>query len=829
MNLINEGFFTRQFAKLALITRGLLSKDFLRNYIERREFNKSIDPNEKKVINGATKKAFKIGIDLLDYIIWFVFTTKSNGSLFKPIKSVGLPTKPEHFPGMQHDLVKYGSITNHFKHLYGYSFEDGFNEIESSLTLVNSKYNNHHLTKDIQSIKDLISLIIKIDNDFFETIEDNKQMQIKFDLLAQEIKRSFGEMNKEKALESLDRMMDITNSFDEPRITYNTDIILDKIHKYGVNSLTDGEKQYLDGLKESKLKLSSLLLEYSDKIIQQLQTKFEKEGATLEESGYYIHRFEEIKESLPTDQRDIFKYTFKQLEKLIDSLPEKIEKVERTPENAVYAKNNLEIYRGDTRDKCISYGAGQKWCISRKGSNMFYSYRLNNGKIFYFVYDKSLPDSDPKSGLVVHVSINNNGDRIYSLSDKTNTNEKSNITWDQIVKVQPKLQGLENLFQWKQFTSNEDEMRKVRYRVSEPNLMNHFGRRATVEAYVAKHYLSNIQYSNLPDELRRINITQVGNLSYGQYIMSNDSLKNLYKQTLIRKGQEPQYGGVNVSDDVCRIPSLHSYTPFDVFSAVMYKKFNRCDRVDINLDHINLNDGSNFEQFFFMCARHINGIIFHGKQKQMERFMPKNINTQYINKFLYDTTIQFSLRTLFELYSYDYLMKEHRDIFLQILEKFRTQPIEKFNQYREVFPVNVWKKLPEDMKKDFANKYGVMRRDKDYNLQVALPQPHIYRSMDRKHKITFLKMMLAKWGGVIRWIAEGFDKPSHVFVNNYLIDHNIPITLEQQYLDATPQQKPYLIYTVKYWLKKKPNNRGLQKMYNFLRTQPEFNQPLPNL
>lgn len=33
------------------------------------------------------------------------------------------------------------------------------------------------------------------------------------------------------------------------------------------------------------MNLSSLLLEYSDKIIQQLQTKFEKEGATLEESG----------------------------------------------------------------------------------------------------------------------------------------------------------------------------------------------------------------------------------------------------------------------------------------------------------------------------------------------------------------------------------------------------------------------------------------------------------------------------------------------------------------------------------------------------------------
>ena len=58
----------------------------------------------------------------------------------------------------------------------------------------------------------------------------------------------------------------------------------------------------------------------------------------------------------------------------------------------VYDSNNLLILNGDTKEKCICYGRGYTWCISRQdASNMFNTYRYRYDEInFYFIFDKDL-------------------------------------------------------------------------------------------------------------------------------------------------------------------------------------------------------------------------------------------------------------------------------------------------------------------------------------------------------------------------------------------------------------------------------------------------------
>src|SRR6478735_5866913 len=101
-------------------------------------------------------------------------------------------------------------------------------------------------------------------------------------------------------------------------------------------------------------------MNYTEKTKNLLVNKFLKKRSrlTINQSDYYLNEIDKNKQNPKIVQKDIMKYSFDELEKVIDSLPKKIIKSEKGVENVdkndiIYDQNNLLVLKGDTKDKCI--------------------------------------------------------------------------------------------------------------------------------------------------------------------------------------------------------------------------------------------------------------------------------------------------------------------------------------------------------------------------------------------------------------------------------------------------------------------------------------------
>jgi hypothetical protein len=145
-------------------------------------------------------------------------------------------------------------------------------------------------------------------------------------------------------------------------------------------------------------------------------------------------------------EKDLRKYSLTQLLKLISAKPgfekDKAErKIETTPD-MVYNEDGIAIYSGDVEDKCIKYGAGEKWCITR-GS--YGNYRFDPGRgypIFYLVKNTNLPNSDPLS--FVAIQVRNNGQYVYT-NRLNNPHESNEMSFDSLLGEVPYLDSIENI------------------------------------------------------------------------------------------------------------------------------------------------------------------------------------------------------------------------------------------------------------------------------------------------------------------------------------------------------------------------------------------------
>ena len=180
-----------------------------------------------------------------------------------------------------------------------------------------------------------------------------------------------------------------------------------------------------NGLKEA----------YSAKIVSDLLTKFKNEADDLNiqitdaQLKAYIERFDAIRSTSKVTEKDIFKYTLSQLIRIVTSskgVEEPEEEINITPD-VVYNENGLTIYNGSKENNCLTFGAGESWCITR-GSFGNYRYDSNRkNPTFYLVKDTNLPDSDKKSFFVVVVG----NDNTYKASDRSNNDVGGRATeWD---------------------------------------------------------------------------------------------------------------------------------------------------------------------------------------------------------------------------------------------------------------------------------------------------------------------------------------------------------------------------------------------------------------
>jgi hypothetical protein len=211
-----------------------------------------------------------------------------------------------------------------------------------------------------------------------------------------------------------------------------------------------------NGLKEA----------YSAKIVSDLLTKFKNEADDLNiqitdaQLKAYIERFDQIRSTSKVTEKDIFKYTLSQLIKLVTSskgVEEPEDAVDITPD-VVYNENGLTIYNGSKEDNCLTFGAGERWCITR-GSFGNYRYDSNRkNPTFYLVKDTNLPSSDKKSFFVVVVG----NDNTYKASDRSNNDVGGRATewdrwegWSFVESNFPSVRGLRDVFKYIPLSSSE--------------------------------------------------------------------------------------------------------------------------------------------------------------------------------------------------------------------------------------------------------------------------------------------------------------------------------------------------------------------------------------
>jgi hypothetical protein len=208
------------------------------------------------------------------------------------------------------------------------------------------------------------------------------------------------------------------------------------------------------------------LNEYSEGELKKLMAQFREEADDLniqisdDQLKAYIERFDSLKNSPKITDKDLRKYTLSRLIKLVTStkgVEEPEEEADITPD-VVYNQNGLIIYNGSKEENCLTFGAGERWCITR-GS--FGNYRYDDSRknpTFYLVKDTNLPDSDRKSFFVVVVGK----DDTYKASDRSNNDVGGRATewdrwepWSFIEQNFPSITGLRSVFKYIPLSTKE--------------------------------------------------------------------------------------------------------------------------------------------------------------------------------------------------------------------------------------------------------------------------------------------------------------------------------------------------------------------------------------
>lgn len=233
--------------------------------------------------------------------------------------------------------------------------------------------------------------------------------------------------------------------------------------------------------------LSYLLISLKDaggdpytKIKREYQTYLESEEATKKK--ILTVAFNKLKKEI--EDNKLFKPSPEKTQLIVSWGTELIEEIHkyikadeteapvvRSDEDVVYENDDIVVYRADSKNKCIAYGAGSNLCISVKGGGNFYwAYRMGEmtggiGMTTYFVFWKdtnerilidALGDAD---GPTNEYSWNN----IEKDGKYDNVDEK--ITPEELIKMHPELKDpfSKNVFQFIPYGEDEKRFKYIQY------------------------------------------------------------------------------------------------------------------------------------------------------------------------------------------------------------------------------------------------------------------------------------------------------------------------------------------------------------------------------
>ena len=190
-------------------------------------------------------------------------------------------------------------------------------------------------------------------------------------------------------------------------------------------------------------------------------------------------------------------------------------------EDVVYEDDNVIVLDTDTKAKCVMYGKGESWCITKPELNYYNTYRLSYGATPYFVLQKNVTGNEQK--LVI---MNYGGYRGYAIADRSNTGERSGgqsnaMPWYEIEEQLPNLQGLEKYFPYREISDDERKYSELLDKIK-----NNFIRddlQEVVDRYAGKLIVNGSQVTSA-DFIR--------DLAANQMTFNLDQLKSLRKETM---------------------------------------------------------------------------------------------------------------------------------------------------------------------------------------------------------------------------------------------------------------------------------------------------------
>jgi len=128
-------------------------------------------------------------------------------------------------------------------------------------------------------------------------------------------------------------------------------------------------------------------------------------------------------------------------------------------DDVVYEDENVIILDTNTKAKCVMYGSGESWCITKPLLNYYNTYRIKYGATPYFVLQKNVKGNEHKL-VIMHYK---NG---YAIADRSNSGaragSKSSVKpWSYVEQQIPNLKGLEKYFPYREITEDEERYEEI--------------------------------------------------------------------------------------------------------------------------------------------------------------------------------------------------------------------------------------------------------------------------------------------------------------------------------------------------------------------------------
>lgn len=210
-------------------------------------------------------------------------------------------------------------------------------------------------------------------------------------------------------------------------------------------------------------------------------------------------------------------------------------------EDVLADDENVLILKADNEHKCVKYGKGYSFCISRPGGgNMYGNYRLSGESTFYFVFFKKIPKNNPKHIMVL--------DRMKSGWRWTFGENNTRVIeggWDEVVRRFPFLARYEDKFVHKPLTHEERVFqRKLAEFTNKPTKekFDAFSYKEKAEVLKFGMSLSEELFDSLDKFLRNEYISVGPNIEMDTYNKLDDTEKKRFHKvrSQILEQQEPQ-------------------------------------------------------------------------------------------------------------------------------------------------------------------------------------------------------------------------------------------------------------------------------------------------